>query len=176
MTAPTPPSVPPSAPRPRRRTAWALVLLASAAPATVAAWALWPLGPVAVNPPELAEPPPAADRNPLPLDLAAFHAPLWVAPAPQPPPPKPPDDPSAAARAEPPPPIRLQLLAIVREDGPNGRSIALVYDPERDTLLVLREGDQHGTCRVARVTPASLELLNEAGVRTLALRDPGARP
>jgi hypothetical protein len=103
------------------------------------------------------------------LDVAAFNAPLWVAPAP------PPAAVAAAPPAPPPPPLRWQLLAIVRED--SGYK-ALLYDPDTDKLLALGEGDQSGPRHVARVTSMSVDVRDSAGVRTLALREPatGGRP
>lgn len=135
-------------------------------------WAFMPLGPAQVEVPQIS-PAAAAAGQPTPaaLDLAAFNAPLWVAPAaPSPPPP-------AVAEAPPPPPLKWQLLAIVRED--MGYR-ALVYDPDSDRLLVLREGDETGPRRVERVTATTLDVRNEGGVsvRSLALREAavGGRP
>jgi phosphomannomutase len=75
----------------------------------------------------------------------------------------------------PPPPLRWQLLAILRED--TGYR-ALVYDPDADRLIVLKEGDESGPQRVERVTATTLNVRGGAGVRTLALREAaaGGRP
>jgi hypothetical protein len=142
--------------------------LAGLCVAVCGVWAFLPLEPAGVDVPEIAQDSGAAPQAaPLSLDLAAFNAPLWVAP----PPPK-------VAEAIPPapplPPLRWQLLAIVREDA---GFKALVYDPDTDKLLVLGEGDQSGPRRIARVSPTSTDVRDGAGVRTLALRDQaGGRP
>lgn len=135
-------------------------------------WGLWPLGPVEVDPPEFAAISAAATTEPIRsvFDLAAFNAPLWVAPVPPPkkvaeaPPPPPPP---------PPPPLRWQLLAIIREDGTYR---ALLYDPDADKLFTLAEGEQSGSRRIARITPTSVDIRDEVGIRTLPLGDspPGA--
>lgn len=103
------------------------------------------------------------------FDIAAFNAPLWVAPPP----------PVKIAQAAPPPPpplpppLKWQLLAIVKEES---HYKAVVYDPDTDKVLVLGEGDESGACRIAKVTPTSVDVRDAAGVRTLALREPGSRP
>lgn len=103
------------------------------------------------------------------FDVAAFNVPLWVAPPPvkvaqaSPPAPPPP----------PPPPLKWQLLAIVKEESTYK---AVVYDPDTDKVLVLGEGDESGACRIAKVTPTSVDVRDAAGVRTLALRETGGRP
>lgn len=130
-------------------------------------WAFLPLEPARVNDPEIAAGTTAAPEPArLALDLAAFNAPLWVAPPPSP---------KVADAAPPPPPpvpLRWQLLAIVQED--SGYK-ALVYDPDTDKVLALGEGDESGPRRVARVTPTSMDVRDASGVRTLALRE-GGRP
>ena len=141
--------------------------LAGVCVAACGVWAFLPLEPARVNVPEIATgttAAPATARHA--LDLAAFSAPLWVAP---PPPPK-----VAEAAPPPPPPVplRWQLLAIVREE--SGYK-ALVYDPDTDKVLALGEGDESGPRRVARVTPTSMDVRDASGVRTIALRE-GGRP
>jgi hypothetical protein len=136
-------------------------------------WAFMPLGPANVNVPEVGVTA-AAGTGPTrsSLDLAAFNAPLWVAPAP-------PSPVVVEAPPAPPPPLKWQLLAIVREDAGYR---ALVYDPDADRLLVLREGDESGSQRVEHVTATTLDVrdggVGGAGVRTLALREgmSGGRP
>ncbi|MBX3410407.1 MAG: hypothetical protein KF859_11045 [Phycisphaeraceae bacterium] len=136
------------------------------------AWAFWPLGSPRVDAPVFAELATApAEPAHVALDLAAFNTPLWVAPPPPPvkvaesPPPPPPPPPA--------PPLKWQLLAIVRE----GEIYkALVYDPDSDKVLTLAEGDHSGPRRIARVTPTTIDVRDGAGTRTLALREPGARP
>lgn len=178
-TTPAAPSSTPSTPAPGREmsalsgaTRWrrhigrALALVCVAA---CAVWAFMPLGPTQVEVPQVSDsaaatPPPA----PQALDLAAFQVPLWVAPAPAP-------QAVVEAPPPPPPPLKWQLLAIVRED--IGYK-ALVYDPESDRLLVLKEGDAPGPQRVERVTARTMDVREGVGVRTLALREasPGGRP
>jgi hypothetical protein len=128
-----------------------------------------PLGPAQVDVPEIsASAATARPSIPEALDLAAFNAPLWIAPAPPPP---------TIAEAPPPPspPLKWQLLAIVRED--SGYK-ALIYDPDTDRLLVLREGDDSGPQRIDRITATTMEVRGGDGMRTIALRDaaPGGRP
>lgn len=152
----------------RRTGGFAGRVLAGLCVAACGVWAFLPLEPASVDVPEIAQDsgvtPGAA---PIALDLAAFNAPLWVAP----PPPK---VAAATPPAPPPLPLKWQLLAIVREG--EGYK-ALVYDPDTDKLLVLGEGDQSGMRRVARVSPTSVDVRDGAGVRTLALRDQaGGRP
>jgi hypothetical protein len=170
-TAPTP--IPtserasvPGASQGRRHLGRVLTLMCIAA---CGVWAFMPLGPAQVSVPEISASA-AAARPPTPssLDLAAFNAPLWVAPAPA--------SPSVAeAPPPPPPPLKWQLLAIVRED--TGYK-ALVYDPDTDRLLVLKEGDDSGPQRVERVTATTMDVRGGTGVRTLALREaaPGGHP
>jgi hypothetical protein len=144
-------------------------VLACVSIAACGVWAFMPLGRAQVDVPRIS-PSAAAAGQPaqVALDLAAFNAPVWVAPAaPSPPPP-------ALAEAPPPPPLKWQLLAIVREDTGDR---ALVYDPDSDRLLVLREGDESGPRRVERVTATTLDVRGGVGVRTIALRDAaGGRP
>lgn len=145
----------------------ARLTLAGLAIGLSAAWACWPLGTLQVDVPAIAAGP-AAMPEParVALDLSAFSAPMWVAPEPV-------QRVRAATAPPPPPPLRWQLLAIVREDA--GYK-ALLYDPDADKVLVLTEGDQSGSRRIARVTPTSVDIRDAAGVRTLALRESGGRP
>jgi hypothetical protein len=55
---------------------------------------------------------------------------------------------------------------------------ALIYDPDTDRLLVLREGDDSGPQRIDRITATTMEVRGGDGMRTIALRDaaPGGRP
>ena len=133
-------------------------------------WAFLPLEAPRATPPrtDASQPEVAIAARPA-FDVAAFNAPLWVAPPPvkvaqaSPPAPPPP----------PPPPLKWQLLAIVKEES---LYKAVVYDPDTDKVLVLGEGDESGLCRIARVTPTSVDVRDAAGVRTLALRETGGRP
>jgi hypothetical protein len=125
-------------------------------------WAFWPLGAVKIEEPTIAaalvETP---ARTALALDTAAFRAPLWVTP------PAPPTPPVAAAPA---PPLKVQLLAVVHEGGVYK---AVLYDPDSDKLLVLREGESLGVAgrAVEKVTASAVQIKDQSGVRTLALRD-----
>jgi hypothetical protein len=135
----------------------------------------WAFGPV--HPPIIEHADPAALAPTTPtltiasLDVAAFRAPLWVAPpAPVAPPPP----------AAPPPPLKLQLLAVVHE----GEVFkAMLYDPDSDKILVVAEGEALGTgeagggSKVERVTAAGVQIRDGTGLRTLALRpDQGGAP
>jgi hypothetical protein len=134
----------------------------SAAGITVAAlWALWPMGTPAVHVPVAAETP-APEWEPGELRIAAFSAPLWVAPpAPLPPP-------TPERRAPPPPPLKIQLLAVVNKDGVYE---AILFDPDADRLYTLREGESLGERTVERVSPAGVDLRELSGLRTLALQE-----
>ncbi|HRQ73812.1 MAG TPA: hypothetical protein PLU35_12360 [Phycisphaerales bacterium] len=139
-------------------------LLFGAPPAALALWAFAPLAsPPLPRPPSV----PAAGRHAgaLPaLDLAAFHAPLWVTP-PAPPPPEPPPAPL--------PPLRLQLLAVLHE---RGGLAAVLYDPDADRLLIVAEGQELAQGRtVERVTASDVRIRDAAGTRTLALEPRGTR-
>jgi hypothetical protein len=50
-----------------------------------------------------------------------------------------------------------------------------VFDPDADKLLSLAEGGSAGTRRVTRVTATSMDIRDDAGIRTLALRDAAGR-
>lgn len=131
-------------------------------------WAFLPLAPAQEGVPVIAHDAGAARRlGPPALDLAAFNAPLWVAPP----------LPKVVASVPQTPalhPLKWQLLAIMR-DGSTCK--ALVYDPESDKLLVLGEGDESGQRRVACINSTTIDVRDSAGIRTLALRDQtGIRP
>lgn len=138
--------------------------------AACALWAFFPLETLHVSPHIADAAAPNAAEVPRPaFDVAAFNTPLWVAPPPPvkvaqaaPPPPPPP-----------PPPLKWQLLAIVKEESSYK---AVVYDPDADKVLVLGEGDESGLCRIAKVTPTSVDVRDASGIRTLALRETGGRP
>jgi hypothetical protein len=124
-------------------------------------WAFWPLGTPRIELPAVTGTP--VEAPPLvvaALDTAAFRTPLWVAP-PAPPAPPPP--------AAPPPPLKVQLLAVVHEDGVYK---AVLYDPDSDKLLVLKEGESLGAAgrAVEKVTASAVQIRDGAGLRTLALR------
>ena len=101
------------------------------------------------------------------LDLAAFRTPIWIA---EPPPPAPV---AAAPPPPPPPPLKLQLLAIIREDNTHK---AAVYDPDTDRLLVVSAGEKLGLRTVEQVDATSLTLRDDTGQRVLALKTEGGTP
>jgi len=135
-------------------------------------WAFMPLPEVTIDTPR--ESPPNLPRSApeptrLALDLAAFHAPLWIAP-PSPPAPTPVPKPEP-----PPPPLKLQILAIVRESGgadDHGGNRALLYDPDTDKPIWVRPGQTIGRRTVERITAEAVELRDGTLLRTLALREP----
>jgi hypothetical protein len=142
----------------------ALTLLAGAV-AACGLWAFAPLPQVRIELPRLAEPALREAPEPVRLDVAAFHAPLWIAPVPPPPPPKPEPPPP------PPPPLKLQLLAIVREAD---TLKAVLYDPDADRILVVAEGEPLGhRHHIERVRPDAVDIRDERGIRTLTLADSG---
>lgn len=147
----------------RTRVPVALILASAAAVLASLGFALAPLDRPAPPRVDLSAPASAAPARLAALDLDAFRAPIWVAEPPPPPPPAPP--PPAAL----PPPLRLQLLAIVRDAG---TLRATLYDPDTDRLHVVAAGDTVGTRAVERVEPDAVHLRDEAGPRTLSLRDP----
>jgi hypothetical protein len=132
-----------------------------------AAWALWPLPTPAIDEPSMEVKP--GDAKPAkvvpPIDLAAFHAPLWVAP---PPPPAPP------APTPPAPPLRLQLIAILREGEGTPSYKAAIYDPDQDKLLIVGKGETIAGHLIEDVRAGDLTLKDNGNSRTLSLKDEGA--
>lgn len=131
-----------------------------------ATWALFPL-PTSLeeqdrSPATLA---PTAEA-PSPLDLAAFSAPIWYAPPPEPV--------VQAPRPEPPPPpFDWQLIAIVTDQGRLG---AVFYDRSQDALVQVFTGESVGRDRiVAAIEPAAVSIHDHGHVRTIAL-DGGPKP
>lgn len=126
-----------------------------------AAWAFWPMrspglsSTDAVRSSEVGH-----DAGATSLDLGAFRSPLWITPPPPPPPPAPPPVP---------PPVRLQLLAVIHEEGVYK---AVLYDPDADRVVVVAQGETLGTRTVERVTEAGVQIRDGSGLRTLALRQP----
>lgn len=139
-------------------------LAIAAAVAASGVWALWPLRSAPLGPPVA---PDASQRLPAvavaDLDVSAFRAPLWVVPTPPPAPAPPP---------APPAPLKLQLLAVIHEDG---LYKAVVYDPDADKILVAAAGERLGNRTVERVNPSGVELRDGAGLRTLVLRSDQGR-
>ena len=130
----------------------------------VAAAAVWSMWPMARTTPDTTVPVPARSRAVAAshLDLAAFDAPIWVAP--------PPDPPAAA----PPEPLRLQLLAVFR-DGEELR--AALYDPDSDRLCIVASGDTVGGRVIERVLADAVALRDGAGLATtITLQGAGEPP
>ncbi|MBC7835951.1 MAG: hypothetical protein H7Y88_12760 [Phycisphaerales bacterium] len=102
------------------------------------------------------------------LDLGAFSAPLWVAPPP------PPASLPQPAPPPPPPPLKLQLLAVVSEDG---MFTALFHDPDADTIVSAREGESLAGRILSKVEAEAVELTLGTGVPLrLALREEAPNP
>jgi hypothetical protein len=139
------------------------VVVASAVVAACAVWAFWPMPREQVEAPSI-EPvatPQQHDGAPAPLDLAAFNAPLWVAPPPLPPP-------APVVAAPPKPPLKLQLIAIVREG--EARKAA-IYDPDQDRLFIVGKGDSIAGRVIEEVRASDLTLTDNGAKATLALRE-----
>jgi len=132
-------------------------------------WAFKPLPQVTIEPiPHRAAPatmPGTDEPTRLALDLAAFQAPLWIAP-PAPPAPAPTPKPEP-----PPPPLRLQILAIVRNSDDEQGDRALLYDPDTDKPIWVRGGQVIGSRTVERVSSDSVRIRDGTRLRTLALRE-----
>jgi hypothetical protein len=138
--------------------------MAAASCAVAGAWALW-LTPASsiptaeallasIQPRATAEPVDPAERA---FDTAAFHAPLWVAAAPEP-------APEPERPLPPPPPLRATLLAIARD-----ASHAIVHDQEGDKIMTLRVGDQFQGRVVSLIEPARVTLTLDGRAQTLDL-------
>lgn len=52
----------------------------------------------------------------------------------------------------------------------------MLYDPDSDKVLTLREGEHSGSRRVTSITSTSVDIREGATLRTLALRESGGRP
>lgn len=168
---------------PTPRLSRTLVLACSGMIALTAAWGFWPQSRV-----EPTEPQPhltatlvASIAQSRPLDLAAFQAPLWVAPIPPPAPPAPPPP------APPPPPLKLQLIAITTGEEAGGGTAAntftaLIYDPDQGKLFTLSAGQVITGRTIVRITESLVELREESAgradglVRTLSLKSEASKP
>jgi len=53
---------------------------------------------------------------------------------------------------------------------------AVLFDPEADKLYTVRQGESLGARTVERVSATGVDLRDTSGLRTLALRDKGAKP
>ena len=135
--------------------------------ACILACAWWALAPLPAHElegkPALPSAPEAPTVELAALDMAAFRAPLWVAP---PAPPAPEPDP---APPPPPEPLRLQLIAIAR----NGDVYsAVLFDPDANALLEVRPGEPLAAGRVVRsITEAGMTVAGDDGTQTLVLHD-----
>ena len=104
------------------------------------------------------------------FDRSAFNTPLWIAPTPPPPPPPPPAPPPT------PPPLRLQLLAIIKDQYNGGEQYkAMVYDPDTDKVLVIAAGEKVGSSSVESIDELGLRIKDAHGTRSLTLKSDGGR-
>lgn len=130
------------------------------------------------------DPPPLAAAGPAdadgakpeaePFDLAAFRAPLWVAPPAPPPPAAPPAAPPKPAPEPPPPPLKWQLLAIVRHGAPGadaGSLVAMIYDADHDAVLTLAPGQTHAGRTIESIRDDRVVVRNGRHTHTLRLKD-----
>ena len=135
---------------------------------TSAAWAVWPVRMLRLDGPATKAPVTAETPAPvaiLPLNLAAFDAPVWLVPRALEPPP------IAGNPPPPPPPLKLQLLGVSVQssaDGPIYR--AVLYDPDIDAICVAAAGEVVAGRRVTRVTASDVTLALGAVEQILALR------
>ena len=184
MTPPNP--LPPRPPISRRASAMAQpargVALRVLAAAVVLAAGLWAFAPL--HPPDAQSAAPKShikDQTPPPevlvahagvqtLDRAAFSTPIWIAPTPPPPPPPPPVAPPS------PPPLRLQLLAIIKdEENGDEKYKAMVYDPNSDKVLVIAAGEKVGSSSIESINELGLRIKDAHGTRSLTLKSEGGR-
>ena len=100
------------------------------------------------------------------LDVAAFDAPIWRTAK------KPDSIAQAAADRQAPPGISLRLIAITTdlEAGGSIRKAAL-YDPARNTLDILGEGDSAGGWNITSIEATEVILNRGSRTATLRLRD-----
>lgn len=137
-----------------RMIAWSAALLSSAM------FAAWPLS-IERGERWIIQRPEPRTSELAALDGAAFRVPLWVAEPASPPPPQ-------ETVIPPPTPLRVQLLAILHEEGAYK---AVVYEPDSDRILFVAAGDKIGARNVDVVDRISLTLRDESGTRTLGLKE-----
>ncbi|CAG0985503.1 hypothetical protein PHYC_02000 [Phycisphaerales bacterium] len=152
----------------------AIVAALSAGTMACGVFAVWPLSPIEIGTTANLEREPENDIAPPllhassqalpPFDVAAFDAPVWLAP------PTPIAETTAAST--PAPPLRLQLLGIVSD---RGAYHAVIYDPDADRVVVVSGGDTLAGRTIDRIGPDSVAIRDDSGVRTLALRAGGTR-
>lgn len=156
--------------------------LPATAAAIVLAAALWAFAPLsaytdaaAPTPESLKKITPNHANELVALDRSAFSAPLWIAP----PPPAPPPSPAPVAAV---PPLKIQLLAIIKEDAKPAHdgSIAIVYkamvyDPDTDKVLVVAAGESVGTGgrTVESIDESGLKIKDGRGSRLLTIKSEG---
>ncbi|MDP1661044.1 MAG: hypothetical protein Q8L55_03935 [Phycisphaerales bacterium] len=142
-----------------RRCAQRWVWVAAAA-LPLLVWALWPIGerdlPSGPAPAPVAR---AGASQRLPLQIAAFDAPIWTL------------DPPLPAPSTPPPPLRLQLVGMVRDSGAGTGGVlkAVIYDPDADGLVVVAEGARVGPRTVTRIDATGVTLTDATGTRRLLM-------
>jgi hypothetical protein len=135
-------------------------------------WALAPLESPDIARPVSARSPddsPSASVSSPALDQSAFRVPLWIAQVTT--------SPAAVEpviAAPPRPPLRLQLLAIIRDEA-TATYRAMVYDPDTDRVLVGSVGERFIDQTIASVDAGSLRLRDDSGGedRVLALKTAG---
>lgn len=143
-----------------------------------AVWAFWP---IAREPLTLASanesitPSKDAATPKLAFNPAAFEAQLWT-PPPQPPP-------KVVVQKPVPPPLKLQLIGISRDNGPDGTPVlrGVLYDPDSDRLLIVASGEKvelagRSPIVVAKLTPDTIELQDGENTRRLTLNDERRQP
>ncbi len=129
-------------------------------------WALRPLADPHVEPSDIGPLAPTGEPARVALDLDAFRAPLWVAP-PAPPPPAP-----APKPPPPPPPLKIELLAITRDENGNR---AVLYDADTDRIHIVAPGDRLADRTVEQVRDDIVSIRTAHGLTTLTLRRDGGR-
>lgn len=163
-------TTPPPAPIRRLRTQARATAAVSVIALTACAW--WALSPLEYEPISsitLREPAPeTADDALQPLNLAAFNAVIWRSP------------PTSVAnqlknKPTPPPALRLnvQLVAITSDTSAADIGVtrrAAVYDPDKNRLLLLAEGDTVGRFTLTAIDAGSVTFTSGAHVATLKLR------
>jgi len=100
----------------------------------------------------------------VPLNVAAFAAPLWDPP---PPPPSPPRQATPRERTRlRPPPFRLQLIAIIDE---KGERQAVLYDPDGDELRYVHSGDTVNNALIESIAETRIAIRLGSSRRSLVL-------
>lgn len=135
--------------------------------AVTAWWALQPI-PVAETPAVRLSTPEKAEIDSIapPLNIAAFDAPIWRTA-------KKTDSIAQAANDRPASPgVTLRLIAITTDlEGSNSVRRAALYDPAKNTLDILGEGDSAGGWRITSIEAGEVILNRGSRTATLRLRD-----